>query len=92
MSLLSHLCIINGLINGTHLNRHLVWVNLESDLLPGDLSESVVGDDRPGSGVVHFGRTDPERSVQQFGNPIGIFHFLIFKLPPSRTIKAKRYF
>ena len=70
-------------LTGSHLDRHLIGMNLESDLFPGNLTKSIIGDDRPRSGVVHLGGSDPQRSVNQLGDPIRIFNFHILELPPE---------
>ena len=78
----------------THLNWHLIGMNLESDLLPRHLSQPVVRDDRPRARVVHLGGADPQRSVHQLRDPGVVFDFDVLKLPPtskklSRFVVAK---
>ena len=57
-------------------------MNLDGDLLPGDLPEPVVGHDGPGPGVGHRHGADPQRSVGQLRDPIGVLDLLVLELPP----------
>ena len=73
-------------VSRTYLNRHPVGVDLEGDLLPGDLPQPVVGNDGPGSGVGHRHGSDPQRSVGQLADPVGVLHLLVLELPPVEAV------
>ncbi len=60
---------ISFLIFKLYLNWHSAWVDLERELVPGHLAQSVVRQHGVDAGVVHVGRADAQGAVRELTDP-----------------------